>query len=727
MTSIIMQDNGDGPCFPHRMKEQQHYSIMGSRGPCALFLYSGITACFMLSSLWFLLRPYHDSNVLLSGFIVNGPSGVSHSIANKIKDLSALANVTTAEEAITPPEYNESATQFANENGSGTPPYIDTVKLPVHNNATIPESTAVGDGIIKLPVREYRPELEAATTASNDAVKLPVQENTSHVENITNPGDEIMKLPVYEDTSEVDTSTAAADATALISHENATQVDILSTGGDGTIKLPVYENTSQVEISTIPRDTTIELQDQMSINQVEVNTPPGDYTVKLPVHENTTQFDSSTASGDDKFQLLVKENMTQVHISASPGDDTMQEPHGGGEIPADGNGMVQETIETMQPVNSSLNQAFEAVQNYDAATPSVQTNDAAISSFQTDDASVLQCELWRGEWIVEDRPPLYTNKTCKNLSSLRDCVGNGRPDKDYLYWSWKPSDCEIPRFNASDFLEMQRGKSIAFVGDSLARDQGESLICLLTEIEEPERPGWELKWTFPSYNFTVEFLFSPFLVENTIDQDGVATLHVDLPDKAWKDRVHEFNVAVFSTGYWHFRICMYYENNTFLGASINSEANVTKLEFLAGFRMSMRTALGYLSREYRGIAFARTVTVDHFEYGSWDEGGRCNRTQPYAATDMTVPWRNALMNKIQTEEFEKAQSLVNHGPGKLVLMNVTYSTSMRPDGHPGMYRNQPKDTPKDCLHWCMPGPVDTWNQLLQYMLKPFFKATSKKL
>ncbi|XP_020975768.1 uncharacterized protein LOC107632420 [Arachis ipaensis] len=53
------------------------------------------------------------------------------------------------------------------------------------------------------------------------------------------------------------------------------------------------------------------------------------------------------------------------------------------------------------------------------------------------------------------------------------------------------------------------------------------------------------------------------------------------------------------------------------------------------------------------------------------------------------------------------------------LIDVSDAMAMRPDGHPGkyghLYYNNVKVT--DCAHWCLPGPVDTWNQFLLYMMK----------
>ena len=48
---------------------------------------------------------------------------------------------------------------------------------------------------------------------------------------------------------------------------------------------------------------------------------------------------------------------------------------------------------------------------------------------------------------------------------------------------------------------------------------------------------------------------------------------------------------------------------------------------------------------------------------------------------------------------------------------------MRPDGHPGPYMNRDpfahgarERMQTDCLHFCLPGPVDTFNEILQQIL-----------
>lgn len=305
---------------------------------------------------------------------------------------------------------------------------------------------------------------------------------------------------------------------------------------------------------------------------------------------------------------------------------------------------------------------------------------------------------------------------------------NGKPDRGYLNWQWKPNECELPQFDSKLFLELMRGKKMAFIGDSIARNHMQALLCALAQVEDPQSVYYdgkekEYRWGFPSYNFTMGNLWSPFLVNHTVEQ-GVYKIHLDMPDVLWSSPLPEYDIAIISTGYWYFRPSIYYLNNKTLGTNPRSGINLTAFEIIPAMGIAWGTVLKHLMKEYRGIIILRTVTVPHFEHGSWSNGGGCDKTQPVSDPDMRLPlpWTSHEMNKIQKEELMRA--MADHKQGsttswRLRLLNVTYSSFLRPDGHPSSYRHQKPNEPRnDCLHWCLPGPIDMWNQLLLHTLQP---------
>lgn len=94
-----------------------------------------------------------------------------------------------------------------------------------------------------------------------------------------------------------------------------------------------------------------------------------------------------------------------------------------------------------------------------------------------------KCNLFIGDWVYDyEGEHLYTNSSCSFIEDHQNCMKNGRPDTDYLYWRWKPRDCELPRLDPLRFLEFMRNKSWAFIGDSISRNHVHSILCGLSMV-----------------------------------------------------------------------------------------------------------------------------------------------------------------------------------------------------------------------------------------------------
>lgn len=92
------------------------------------------------------------------------------------------------------------------------------------------------------------------------------------------------------------------------------------------------------------------------------------------------------------------------------------------------------------------------------------------------------CNVFKGNWVPHPNGTYYTNTTCNLIIDQQNCLKFGRPDTEFLKWRWKPDECELPLFDAIQFLELVRGKSMAFLGDSVGRNQMQSLLCLLSSV-----------------------------------------------------------------------------------------------------------------------------------------------------------------------------------------------------------------------------------------------------
>ena len=93
-----------------------------------------------------------------------------------------------------------------------------------------------------------------------------------------------------------------------------------------------------------------------------------------------------------------------------------------------------------------------------------------------------KCDLFSGEWVPNPDAPYYTNTSCWAIHEHQNCIKYGRPDSEFMKWRWKPDECELPLFNPNQFFHIVRDKSLAFVGDSVARNHMQSLICLLSRV-----------------------------------------------------------------------------------------------------------------------------------------------------------------------------------------------------------------------------------------------------
>ncbi|KAK6255652.1 Trichome birefringence-like [Theobroma cacao] len=366
--------------------------------------------------------------------------------------------------------------------------------------------------------------------------------------------------------------------------------------------------------------------------------------------------------------------------------------------------------------------------------PSPKINISSLRSIELE----KKCDVFNGKWVPHPQGPYYTNETCRLIIDQQNCMKFGRPDSEFMKWRWKPDDCELPLFDAVHFLEIVRGKSMAFVGDSVGRNQMQSLLCLLADVAYPEDISHKYssdidyfkRWFYADYQFTLAAFWSPFLVKSRdADPDGhtynsLMNVYLDEVDEAWANEIENFDYVIISAGQWFFRPLFFYEKGELVGCHKCNENNITSLTRYYGYKMAFRTAFRTLLglKNYKGTTFLRTFSASHFENGDWDKGGNCVRTRPFTSQEMKLEEYNLEFYLTQAEELRKAEE-----EGKKIgltfgLLNTTEIMWLRPDGHPNSYGHSMNRnaTVNDCVHWCLPGPIDTWNEFLLYLMKREF-------
>ncbi|KAL6126281.1 hypothetical protein ACLB2K_074332 [Fragaria x ananassa] len=225
---------------------------------------------------------------------------------------------------------------------------------------------------------------------------------------------------------------------------------------------------------------------------------------------------------------------------------------------------------------------------------------------------------------------------------------------------------------------------------------------------------------FPATNITQEsenVIWTPFLVEAAIfeDMNGVSTseiqLYLDKLDKTWTDQYNNLDYVVIYGGKWFLKTIIYHENNTVSGCHNCPGKNLTEVGLEHAYRNVLRLVFNFIKgSDHKASVFFRTTTPDHFENGEWFSGGYCNRTVPFKEGEVDMRDVDTMMRNIELEEFKKASANGPEEGARLTFLDTTHLSLLRPDGHPGPYRqfqpfaeDQNAKVQTDCLHWCLPG------------------------
>ncbi|KAH9668807.1 protein trichome birefringence-like 14 [Citrus sinensis] len=336
------------------------------------------------------------------------------------------------------------------------------------------------------------------------------------------------------------------------------------------------------------------------------------------------------------------------------------------------------------------------------------------------------CNYAKGQWVADSRRPLYSGFGCKQwLSEMWACRLTQRSDFSYEGYTWLPNNCEMPEFERSAFLRRMQDKTIAFIGDSLGRQQFQSLMCMATggemspEVEDvgkeyglikargAKRPdGWAFR--FPNTNTTILYYWSSTLADlvpiNSTDPRSNVAMHLDRPPAFMRKYLHRFDVLVLNTGHhWNRgkltanRWVMYVNgkpNDDSKLASMGGAKNFTAYSISKW----LDSRLPYLPRLK---AFFRTISPRHFRNGDWNTGGSCDNTTPLTGG------REVLQDQSSDEVVEGAVKGT-----RIKLLDITAISDLRDEGHISHYSVRATGGINDCLHWCLPGIPDTWNELL---------------
>ncbi|XP_062232528.1 probable xylan O-acetyltransferase 9 [Phragmites australis] len=352
-----------------------------------------------------------------------------------------------------------------------------------------------------------------------------------------------------------------------------------------------------------------------------------------------------------------------------------------------------------------------------------------------DDEEDEECDVFSGTWVRDEAAhPLYREADCPYIPPQLTCQARGRPDTAYQLWRWQPHDCTLPAFDANRMLETLRNKRMLFVGDSLNRGQFTSMVCLLqSAIPDAAARSFDMSpdqqhtvFTARDYNATVEFYWAPFLLQSNSDNAVVHKISdrmvrrgsIDHHGRHWRGA----DVIVFNTYLWwctglRFRVLQRGSLD-----DVEKEETVwvsTEEAYGMAFRDMLQWVRDNMDFNTTRVFFT-SMSPTHEKSQDWGDapGGNCyNET---AMIEDAGYWgsdsRRSVMRVIRE---------ILDGDGAdvpLTFLNITQLSMYRKDAHTSVYKKQwspptaeqlanPK-TYADCVHWCLPGLQDTWNEFL---------------
>ena len=362
----------------------------------------------------------------------------------------------------------------------------------------------------------------------------------------------------------------------------------------------------------------------------------------------------------------------------------------------------------------SLTTIFAASPSEPSPSPSPATADAA--SPQPNTAAPLPpasgCHrggYTQGRWVYDTA--YGANYTYDGIGKLIGSCGvyhkeNELPPREPRNWRWQPDDCPgYLAYNKAAFCAALRGRNIIFVGDSINEYWHFAILNGLGKLQDYDTSKKQrvkplkhaiCKEFYPAGKEPIlQFVTNQHLLFSAIHR----------VNRKWWQFLPNTGILVINSGAWMVKPMP----RGAKGAPVSD----------AEYARNIKAAATFLKQNYTGEIVYRTTHIGHPECWKYDKPLEEPIPTPYHSNYTVFRWEAIPgRNAVAKEAFRDIGAKI---------MDIEPMMALRPDGHIAMfhpknfYRKDGKylraNSFYDCLHYCSPGPMDSWTEMLMNVLR----------